>query len=273
MHPTSARPLGGKRIVVTRASEQAGDLTERLEAAGAQVILFPTVSFAPPDDFKPLDAAIRALSTFDWLIFTSRNCVHFFCNRCRELEPSPFPKSADTPRIAVVGPATAAAAHESGLRVDHLASRTHGAALAEDLAAGMRGLRVLLPRSDRARNDLPAALLQAGALVTQVIAYRTLLPKIDESPALARLRAGEVDAVILASPSALHNLVELGLLDARHRQCEKIALVAIGPTTAAAIRDAGFAVAAEARHSTAAGLVDALCGYYSSAQNTGVSVP
>jgi len=74
-------PLFGKRIVVTRAREQADALASRLTALGAGVIELPTIEIRPPADCGPLDRAIAELDSYDWLVFTSANGVRFFLDR------------------------------------------------------------------------------------------------------------------------------------------------------------------------------------------------
>src|SRR6202022_5135322 len=125
------KPLAGRRIVVTRAPEQAQDLVERLEQLGAEVLLLPAVSFCEPKDTASLDAALRSLDSFDWLLFTSTNAVRFFAQRRQALgfgppalqSPTPLPPGPPGMMIAAVGPATAQAASDAGFRVDRVAVR------------------------------------------------------------------------------------------------------------------------------------------------------
>ena len=91
------RPLFGRRVVVTRARAQAGELSERLEALGAEVREFPTIEIRPPEDFGPLDAAIRDLDSFGWIVFTSVNGVDAFVERLRSPRPGPARRAARAP--------------------------------------------------------------------------------------------------------------------------------------------------------------------------------
>src|SRR5271157_3219116 len=75
-------PLKGKRIVVTRAPEQSQELVRLLDQMGAEVILLPTVSFAPPEDWQRLDEQLRQLDFFDAILFLSKNAVRYICDRC-----------------------------------------------------------------------------------------------------------------------------------------------------------------------------------------------
>lgn len=286
----SAKPLAGKRVVVTRAAEQAGDLVRALEESGAEVLLAPSVAFAEAEDKHPLDAAILSLCRFDWLLLTSQNAVRFFTARCRELGIAPLVPSAAEgsalvgalPRVAAVGPATAEAARQQGLEVKFVASRNTGKGLAEELREQVVGKKILLPRSDRADADLPAALSRAGAQVTEVVAYRTLAPQTPaQAGALNEIRQGRADVVTFASPSAFHSFVERmgadvlrqlsGLSRAEPRG--RIVFAAIGPVTARAIEQAGFSVAIEAADSTAAGLVAAIISWCARRAPSGASTP
>ncbi|MGH9679449.1 MAG: uroporphyrinogen-III synthase, partial [Candidatus Acidiferrales bacterium] len=198
------RPLEGKRIVITRALEQAHALKERLEVLGATVLLLPAVSFLEPADTAELDRAIRSLGTFDWILFTSANAVRFFSSRCRKLDV--VPGDIRTLRLAAVGPATATAVAAEGFSIDFVAQEFQGPALAREMGEELSGKRALLPRSDRAGRDLPKALREAGAEVTEVTAYRTggIGPAVPG--VLEGVREARVDVVSFFSPSAVENL-------------------------------------------------------------------
>jgi uroporphyrinogen-III synthase len=257
------RPLAGLRVVVTRAREQAGELIEKLSALGAEVIPFPLLEFAPAEDCAPLDAAIRSLSEFDWLLFTSQNAVRYFVERMHACGLEETVAAMSRPQIAAVGPMTADAVRRAGFTVERVAGKGHGAGLAEDLRGELSGKRVLLPRSDRGRPDLPAALHDAGAEVVAVVAYRTVAPSgaSGEAGNLERLLCGEFDVISFASPSAFHSLEEQTSASALQALSERVAFAAIGPVTAAALRGAGMRVALEAADLTAAGLVEAIVNY------------
>lgn len=254
-------PLAGKRVVVTRAPEQAGDLIRRLEELGAEVLLKPSIAFAEPKDTGALDQALRSLDSFHWVVFTSPNAVRFVCRRCRTLGIE-WPQGATRPRVAAVGPATAAAARAEGLPADHVASRHTGEALAQELRAEVRGSRIFLPRSDRARPALPAALRASGAAVVEAVAYCTIAPGAGEGSVFEKIQSGEADVIAFASPSAFHNLSEELGGEMMNRISQRVAFAALGPVTAGALREAGLRVEIEARESTAAGLAAAIAEYF-----------
>jgi len=260
----SSQPLAGRRIAVTRAPEQAGELARLLEAHGAEVLLCPLVAFERPGDSGPLDGALGRLGEFDWLLFTSQNAVRFFEDRRRELE---IPLQWGRPRVAAVGPATAKAARELGYDVEYTADEATGRGLARGLGEKVAGRRVLLPRSDRAGADLPETLRGAGAGVTDVVAYRTLPPGQQGLEALEKIQAGGVHAIALASPSAFERLAEqIGMEVLRGLIAQRgVALAAIGPVTAAAIRQAGLPVAVVPAKPSAEAFVEALAAHFAGA--------
>lgn len=258
---SAARPLEGKRIVVTRAIEQARDLKGRLEAMGAVVLLFPAVSFSEPADTAELDRAIRSLDAFDWILFTSANAARFFARRCRRLAVEASRESSY--RCAAVGPATASAVATEGFRVDHVAQEFVGAALARELSPALAGKKIVLPRSERARPDLPEALKAAGADVTEVVAYHTGGVGEVGPEVMRAIRGLEVDAISFFSPSAIENMrAELGE-EWLTRLGATVALAAVGPVTAAALRNAGLPVAIVAPLATSESMAAALADYFS----------
>ena len=253
----TSRALAGKRVIITRAAAQSETLAGELSARGAIPVVVPLVSFADPEDFGPLDAAIEKLQQFDWLIFTSAQAVRSVVNRAGELNRSLI-QQGNRLRIAVVGPVTAEAGRKAGLPVEYVAETHTGAALAEELRDRLKGAKALLPRSDRANPDLPAALKRHGARVTEVIAYRTLRPEAVDEQNLRRIAEGAADAVLFFSPSAVQNFVDL--FGGEHLKAlqDKLAIVAVGPVTATALDKAGTRRIVKARDTTAAAVVEAL---------------
>jgi uroporphyrinogen III methyltransferase / synthase len=257
-----ARPLEGKRIVVTRTVEQARDLSARLENLGATVLLFPAVSFSEPSDTAELDRAVRSLDEFDWILFTSANAARFFARRCRKLGVEP--SQGANYRCAAVGPATASAVAAEGFSVDHVAREFLGATLAGELSESLAGKKIILPRSERARPDLPKALKAVGAEVTEVMAYHTGGVGVIEPGVMRAIREVQVDVISFFSPSAVENMRgELGE-ELMARLGAKAALAAVGPVTAASLRNAGLPVAIEAPLATAESMAAAIANYFSS---------
>jgi uroporphyrinogen-III synthase len=256
------KPLSGKRIVITRAPEQSQELAQALEHLGAEVICLPTVSFAPPEDWQKLDEQLRLLDFFDAILFLSKNAVRYIFDRCAQLGIKCEMLQSSNRFIGAVGQATARALEEKGLHVNYVAKEGTGEALARELRGSLRGRRVLLPRSDRGDERIPKALREAGAEVTEVIAYHTV-PATNLNPEiLARVRRAEIDAVIFASPSAFQNFHSaIGGKEVEDLS-SRIDFVAIGSTTARSIRESSARVATQAEEASVPGLAAAITRHY-----------
>jgi len=271
LNAVKTRTLEGRRVIVTRAPEQSKELIERLEELGAEAVLLPLVRFVDPESTTDLDQAIRSLDSFDWLIFTSANAVTFFLGRCRALQCWPAgaagPSSAakNTPKIAVVGSATELALKKEGLQASLVPREFSGAGLARELRGAVAKKNVLLPRSDRASEELPALLRKAGAKVTEVIAYRTVGPGLLDHDLIAGIRAGQADAVTFFSPSAFREFQNLLGTEALAGWDSRVAFAAVGRVTAEAIRAANLPVAVEAEEATTASLIEGLENYFAGA--------
>jgi len=262
-----AGALAGRRIVITRAPEQAEDLMAGLARVGAKIISLPMVQFTETGNTADLDRAIGELEQFDWVIFTSANAVRFFFRRLRVLEgrqrlPNKLSRSA--PQYAVVGATTQRALEEEDLRATYAPPGPGATAvmLAAELAGKVAGKRVLVPRSDLANGELLSALRGAEARVTAVEAYRTAPAESPDAETLAVLRQGGMDAITFFSPSAFHNFARVVGAKALEGLGDRVAIAAIGPTTAAAIREARVPVSVEAAEATADSLVAALERYF-----------
>ncbi len=261
MAEAAASPLSGKRVVITRAVQQSSELFEKLRARGAVPVSLPLVSFAPPQDYAPVDAALQELERFHWAIFTSVNVVHALVTRSATLGRD-LHQLGKPPRIAVVGPATKQEAEHAGFSVDYVAKTHLGVALAEELGEQLLDKVVLLPRSDRANPDLPAALRRFGAKLTEVVAYRTLPPGDVDRERVAKIVAGEADAVLFFSPSAVQNFADVLGRPQWSAAQNGVVMAAVGPVTAAALREAGVQRIVLAADTTPAAIVAALEAHF-----------
>lgn len=245
--------LAGLRILVTRSRAQSNDLCDKLASLGAQPILFPTIEIAPMEDYTALDQAIRLLSQYRWVIFTSVNGVVAFWRRLDALRSTLHASL----HVAAIGPATAGALKKRGVRAEFIPEEY----VAERILDGIgdvSGRRILLPRADIAREALAVELTRRGAIVDEIAAYRTL-PAAPDPHGLAELRRG-VDAITFTSSSTVRNFVALiGPSAIGHLQC---AIACIGPITAQTAREVGLPVDVMAREYTMDGLVAALAEYF-----------
>jgi uroporphyrinogen III methyltransferase/synthase len=256
----SESPLREKIVIVTRAAAQSGELCEELNARGARVRLLPLVSFASPENCDALDRALTGIETFDWILFTSVNAVQAVERRGNELQRD-LDSARKLPRAAAVGPVTADAAEAAGFSVEYVAADHSGAGLARELGQELRNKNVLLPRSDRANPELPAALRRCGALVTEVVAYRNLPPGTTDQEKLHESLRDGVDSILFYSPSAVENFLELLGRERLGTLQGRVLMVAIGPTTANALSAAGVQRIARAADTTTKAIVEALEGH------------
>ncbi len=252
------RPLFGRRVVVTRARAQAGELSVELERLGAEVYEFPTIEIRAPEDFGPLDAAIRELDSFGWIVFTSVNGAESFFERLRHhgLDLRAVPRRA---KIAAIGPATAEKIEEVGLRVDIVPEEYRAESLIEALEDDpLAGERVLIPRAKVAREILPEKLREAGAEVVVPPAYESVPSSEGKDELTGRLEVGEIDCVTFTASSTVENFV--GALGAEEavRLLAGARVACIGPVTAETARKHGLRVDAEAEEYTIPGLVAAV---------------
>src|SRR2546426_11076532 len=255
-----SRPLAGRRIAVTRAREQAGELVRELEALGAEVVAAPTIRIARLADLATLRAALTRVPPYDWIVFTSQNAVHVVCDRLPEWELAP--RDVARAAVAAIGPATAEALVRRGVIPDVVPDRFVAEAVVTALAAqgDVRGKTVLLPRAREARDALPDGLRARGAVVDAIPVYETIRETGDGSGLAAEILAGAIDAVTFTSASTVRGFVEL--VGRPAAASGRFAAAVIGPVTAGTARELGITVAIEARDFTVPGLVRAIVRHF-----------
>lgn len=250
------RPLFGRSIVVTRAREQAGKLTARLQELGADVIECPTIEIRPPADFSSLDAALGRLSAYHWLLFTSVNGVRFF--RERLLAQGGDARSLAGLKVAAIGPATAQALASFGIQADFVPPVYVAEEVAKGLAAlGMQGKKALLVRAAAARDVLPADLRKAGAEVDVATAYETLPVAVRREEVLRRLEEGRLDCVTFGSSSTVKHFFALFPPDL-FRDHPETQFACIGPITASTLGEYGLQCSIQPESYTLPALVEAV---------------
>jgi uroporphyrinogen III methyltransferase/synthase len=251
------RPLFGQRIVITRTRQQSSDLRRRLEALGAEVLEAPTIELAAPDSWEPVDTALQQLAKYDWLVLTSANGVAALSDRLTALGCDS--RALAPLQIAAIGDGTARALRDRlGIEADLVPTRFVAESLASELIANqdVTDQRFLLLRADIARPTLPEKLTEAGADVTECVAYHTQLAPALPEEVLQALRAGEVDWVTFTSASTAQNMA--ALLGDEATLLQQVQVASIGPITSDAVRRQGWSVSVEAATSNIPGLVDAL---------------
>jgi len=270
-----ARPLFGKRVLVTRPRDQAAELVDRLSALGAEPIESPMIAIMPPDDPGALlDAAANA-GTFDCIVFTSANAVTAFMTAL--LDGTRDVRALAGPLLCAVGTATADRLRRYGLIVDLIPTEFRAEAVVAALLAerAVAGIRVLLPRADIGREVIAAQLREAGALVTEVVAYRTVLqetPRANEPDIFGMLLNGQIDVVTFTSASAVRNFLKVYGSDQAVDLLNTTVVATIGPVTAETATQLGIRVAIQPTTYTVPALVDAIAAHFAG-ENTNVTEP
>ncbi len=253
--------LSGKRIVVTRARNQAGELARRLCELGAEVIEFPTIAIEPPSDYAPMDRAIEQLHSYEWLFFTSVNGVEFFFNRLRQLGKNSH--ALEHLKVVAIGPQTSGRLEREGVHVRFVPAKYQAEGILEELnPSQIRGCRILLPRAAKAREILPETLRQWGAIVDVVEAYQTVLPQNHRSSLNELLEQNRIDMILFTSSSTVVNFVQLLEAQDLARRLQGVIVGCIGPITAQTAIDNGLAVQIISAEFTIPGLVDAIVRHY-----------
>jgi uroporphyrinogen III methyltransferase / synthase len=257
------RPLFGRRVLVTRSREQAGELVDLLEANGAEAVEAPLINIIPPEDFAPLDDACERAGAFDWIVFTSANGASAFMDRL--LSGPRDVRALAGAKLCAVGPGTASRLTRFGIKVD-LVPDDHsadGVVAALKATGSLKGKRVLFAKADIARDTLPEELRSTGAQVTEVVAYRTVTAEGDAHLGIYRqLLDRKIDAVTFSSASAVRAFVAIYGADQAVDLLGHTIVATIGPVTADAAVRYGITPQITPAVSTIPALVDALVDHF-----------
>lgn len=249
--------LTGKRILVTRPADQASEFVSNLQSAGAEVVIFPTITIYPADDWSACDEALDNLDLWDALIFTSANGVRYFVKRAQEIFPHLIQKLQKCTTYAV-GERTMAVADSLGLPAVCFNKAQNAELLAEELARRVKG-KILFPCGNLTGDMVQVRLSDEGVGVTQVVVYQTLPFKPENTDqVMMELKNKQIDAIAFFSPSSIKHFLDLipqSYLD----QC---AIAAIGTTTAAAARSHGLFPDIIAETTDSKNLIKTMENYY-----------
>lgn len=253
-----SRPLFGKRVVVTRNRERAGELSSRLTALGADVLELPLIEVNEAPDLNETDGVLHGLHMYQWIVFTSANGVRFFFDKFfRRFEDL---RDFGGMRIACIGKSTATAIKAQRLQVDFIPEKSTAEDLAEGLlrSESLEHQNVLVVTGNRNRDALVKSLEAGLAIVDILPVYRTELRDLSEDPAAESFRAYGANVLTFTSTSAVESFTaqarSLQLADGADRP----KVVSIGPQTSAAMKAKGIPVDAEAKTHDIDGLVKAI---------------
>jgi uroporphyrinogen III methyltransferase/synthase len=243
--------------LITRAREQAEELSRLLQAYGAHVVAFPTIEIAPPDDWQPMDEAIEKLDSYDWIIFTSVNGVKSFNLRLKDKGRGA--NALAEKQICAIGPRTQGELEGMGLMVSFIPQEYRAEGVIEGLKGrGIKGKKILIPRAKGARRILPEALREAGAVVDEVEAYQAIKPSTSNESLEAILKKG-IDVVTFTSSSTVRNFMAF-ISD--KSVLNSITVAVIGPITAETVRTYGLEPNIAPQEYTIPALVEAIVEYF-----------
>ncbi len=258
------RPLFGKRFVVTRAREQAGQLTHMLEDQGAEVIELPFIDVKTDFDPKRLTEILAGIAVYEWIIFTSANGVKAFFDL--------FYKAFDDirclgpMRIAAVGAATAREIESHKLKVDLVPKQANADALADELIEneGLESLQVLVITGNQNREELVQRLETEGrAIVDTLPLYKTSKTDLMKDPAAARFREEGADAILFTSSSTVKSFIEQSAAFKLEEGARRPVLGSIGPLTSKTLTENKLPIGFEAKASSLEHFVAAAVDYFS----------
>jgi uroporphyrinogen III methyltransferase/synthase len=254
------KPLARRRILITRARDQAAVFSSSLRDLGAEVIELPTIEIVPPASWKGLDRAIDRIASYDWLIFTSANGVNFFWQRWKERNKDRLPPSL---KICAIGPATAYQLMEKGIEVHYTPKEFVAEAILRGFERSMlKGKRILLARAKEARDILPEGLRKMGTQVDVVETYRTVKPKGGSKRLKELLMKGKVDAITFTSSSTVNHFAELLKKEDLQNLLSGIAIACIGPITARTAKNWKMRVQIQPKEYTIPALTQAIVQYF-----------
>lgn len=255
------KPLFGKRVLVTRALEQAGDFTRILEKHGAEPIAFPTIKTLAPASWKELDRSIKRLSTYDWAIFTSVNGVRYFFERLYKLGYDI--RELKGVKICAIGPMTAKAITNLGIKVDLMPKEFKAEGLLEAFGKRkIRGKRFLLARALVAREILPQEIKRLGGKIDVAPAYRTVKPTKEAGELKGLLLEGGVDVITFTSSSTVTNFVAMFKKKELPDLLKSCTIACIGPITADTAKGYGIKVDIMPKDYTIPALTGAMAEYF-----------
>lgn len=249
------RPLFGQKIGITRPVDQAEPQIQRAFALGAQPVLMPAITIAPIDDWTEVDATLKRLSDFGWLVFTSVNGVQAFLDRL--WQQGGDARQLVGIRIAAIGTSTAEALERYQLRADLVPNEFRAEALAEAMAPLVENQNVLWARASRGRDVLPVELKKSGATIEELVVYQNLDAESLSPEALHAIDDGQLDWIGLSSPSIARRVAEL-LPKTVNQQMSALRIASISPVTTEAAKAAGLTVHAEAATYTWDGIFEAI---------------
>jgi uroporphyrinogen III methyltransferase/synthase len=256
------KPMFGHRILVTRGHPEG---FEPLEELGAEIIEFPTIEILPPESYHELDKAIDNIETYDCLIFTSKNGITYFLKRFFEKERDI--RDLKGINICAVGLKTAKEIQKYGIKVDLIPDEFSSEGLIKlvevlksSRTQGLKGMRFLLPRAEKAREVFPEKVRELGGHIDLPVAYRSIKPELHGKRLRRFLREGRISIATFTSAATFNNFMEI-MGEKANELLQGVAIAVIGPVTAKAIEKAGLKVDIMPKEATIEALVEEIINW------------
>lgn len=256
---SATKPLNGKKVLVTRGKEQASDFSEKIRKAGGIPIEIPLLSFTYPNrPENELLKEIRKVSTYDWLVFTSKNGVDFFFNLFKKLPV----KEQHLPKIAVVGSKTAQALTTIGYKADVVPNEFVAEGLVDILKPYVQSnSRIMLARGNLSRKILVHEFESIGVKVNDLIVYNTVANENMKEKLVSQLP--HIDIVTFTSSSTVTYFLQLvGNAAKDLESINKLVVACIGPIAKQTAIEAGLTVQICPSRYTTDNLLEEIIHYY-----------
>lgn len=249
------KPLFGQRILITR--EYTKDY-EPLEDLGAEIFEFPTIEIVPPESYKELDESIDKVETYNWIIFTSANGFKYFMQRL--IDKNRDIRDLKGIKICAIGTKTAEAIRNYGIKVDLIPEEFNAEGLIKAFslqpsAPSLKGLKILLPRAEVAREVFPEKVRELGGQIDTPTAYRAIKPEKHGKRLKRFLKEGRISVATFTSAATFNNFLDI-MGDDATEILKDVTIAVIGPVTARAIQKAGLKVSIMPKEATIKAMVD-----------------
>ena len=251
-----SKPLLDKKVLVPRGKDQAKSFSELVEGYGGIPVEIPLIAFRPIEKIGRLQDCLKALDTYDWIIFTSNVTVETFFSLYNGVVDAPLPK------IAVIGKRTAEVLHRMGLRTEFVPSAYVAEVFVDEFLPFINsGTRVLLPKGNLAREYIATALTEVGAVVDEVVIYETYMPEESRLQMARMLGGNQLDILTFTSPSTVDHLMDVVKEYGLEKQLRNCVIGCIGPVTEKKLHDYGLAVHASPEEYTVKAMIKSTIAY------------
>lgn len=256
--PSKSAPLVGKRVAVTRARDQASELSGRLSALGAEIVELPLIQISKKIDPETLADVIAELGSYDWIVFTSANGVRYFFEEFYRLFDDV--RSLGLLRFASIGETTSQAIRDHHIRVECQPKVATAEALADELlgTGSLDSAKVLVVTGNLNRDVLVKKLEEGRAIVDRLQVYQTVKTDLTDEPAAESFRTKGADAILFASSSAVQSFADQAAALKLAKDARRPIAGSIGPQTSETMKKVGMPIGFEATEPSLDALVEAL---------------